>query len=225
MSVTLAEIRADANRYLKYTDTTNFTQADRDEMINDAVRKYSQDRPLNIVAALTATSTAWYSLPSDWEEDFSALWEIEYPIEQSPKETIAPEYWDVEYMLISGSTAQRLRFDVNNPSSGDTFWIKYTKRHVFDGSGNSNIPTCHRNAVAYLSVSLMCQALADFFGGKADANLTNVEFIDQPSRVEEWEKLALNWLKKYKLEITQEVNGIHGQIDFSQNMYFDRNQE
>jgi hypothetical protein len=224
MGVTLTQLQEDTNRYFKHS-TGNLSQVDRNAIIDDAIRKYSQERPLNAISAKTGASDAWYSLPSGWEEGFSVIKEIEYPVESTPKEIIKPEYFDVQHMLVSGSTVQRLRFDLGNPSLGETFWIKYTKRHVIDDSGDSDIPTAHRNAVAYLSVSLMCQAMADFFGGKSDTTLTSVDFVDQPSRVEEWEGLAKIWLKKYHDEITQEVTGIHGQIDFSQDMYHDRNME
>jgi hypothetical protein len=223
MGVTLAQLRSATNRYLKYSgegNLANFTQADRDEIINDAIREYSLVRPCLTTQIVTGTTQDWYSLPSDYEDGFSSIVEIEYPVENSPKDVIDPKYWAIEQM----SDGKYLRFDENNPGAGNIFWVKFTKRQVLT-NGTSDIPDSDLNPIAYLATSLMCEALADFYGSRADANLTEVEIPGFTSRVGEFTEQARKWRKKYDALVKQSVTGTFGQIDFLQNAYFDRNEE
>lgn len=225
MATTLSDILKRTNDLLKYTDTTNLTTADRRDIIVDAVKEYSIRRPYFGMYAETAGSNNWYTLPSDFEDGFSTMIEIEYPIQNNPKDTIKDEYYSITEMIISSVATKVLRFNFNAPTEGEVFWWKYTKRHVFDSSDNTTVPLADKLGLSYLCCSILCTALADHFTSRADANLSEVEMPGMTTRKDEYQSMAQTWWTKYDKTITQAETGVEGYVDFSQDMYFDRNEE
>ena len=221
MATTLSDILKRANELLKNTNTSVLSTADRRDLIVRAVREYSVRRPYFGVYAQTAGSNNWYSLPSDFEDGFSSLKAIEYPIQNSPPDYIDDKYYFIDEM----ADGRMLRFTSNAPSIGEVFWIKYTKRHTFDSSDTSSVPLSDEMGIAYLSCSIFCAAIAGYYAGRAEANLTNIEMPGMESRKDEWSSQADYWWKRYDKEITESTTGVEGYIDFSQDLYFDRNTE
>ncbi len=225
MAVTLTTLLARTNELLKNTDTVNLTTADRRDLIVRAVREYSIRRPYIGMYAETAGSDNWYTLPSSYEDGFSSIIEIEYPIENTPPDTIDSEDYKIDTMIISSTTTRVLRFINNSPTSGEVFWWKYTIRHTFDSSDNSTVPDADELGVAYLCCSLFCNALANHYAGRADANLSEVEVPAMTTRKDEYQSMASTWWTKYDNTITQRETGVEGYINFSQDMYFERDEE
>ena len=221
MGVSLTDLTALTNAIVKFTDTTILSVIDRTLLIKESVKKYSKKRPLIQTEIYTGTESDFYTLPTNYEDGFSEFYEIEYPIEISPKSIIQPKYWAVEQM----GAGKKLRFNLNNPGSGNTFWAKYTKRHIFSDSGSSDIPVSDETALSYLCASLFCDSIADFYASRSDPNLPNIQMPGFDSRTAEWQSQAKRWMKKYNEEIINNVSGVEGQIDFSQDMFFDRNSE
>jgi len=221
MGVSLTDLTTLTNALVKFTDTTILSNTDRQLLIEESVKKYSKRRPLIRTEVYTGTTSDFYTLPANYEDGFSEFYEIEYPVEASPKEIVEPKYWAVEQM----GTGKKLRFHSCNPGSGNTFWAKYTGRHTFDGSGDSLIPICDKTALAYLCASLYCEAISDFYASRSDPNLSEVQIPGITSRTMEWQAQAKRWMHKYDEEIIDTVSGVEGQIDFSQDMYFDRNKD
>ncbi len=225
MAVTLTNLLSRTNQLLKFTDTTNLTTADRRDLIVKAIHEYSVRRPYFGMYAETAGSNSWYTLPSDFEDGFSSMLEIEYPIQQTPKSIINQDYWYIDTMIVSGSAVRVLRFSSRAPTNTETFWLKYTKRHTFDSSDNSTVPNADEIGVAYLCCSLFCAALADHFASRADGNLTEVEVPGLTTRKDEYQSMASTWFAKYDKLITQVVLGVNDSVNFSQDMYFEREDE
>ena len=222
MGLTVTQIYNRANELIKYTEYTIFPQTDRENIISNAVvKEYSRRRPLQQLAVMTGASDNWYDLPSDFEDGFSVIQEIEYPVESSPKDIIAPKHYEINLM----GDGKKLRFDYNNPALNQTFWMKYTIRHSFNSNGESEIIQADENGVVYLTVALWCKALADKFAEKADPNLSEIELVPYTGRVDEWNNNYEKWMKMYNEWMVDSITGVHGQIDFSQDMYFDRNDE
>jgi hypothetical protein len=220
MGVSLTSLTSLVNALIKFTDTNILSNTDRQLLIEESVKKYSKKRPLIRTEIYTGTTSNYYTLPSNFEDGFSEFYEIEYPVESDPKEIIQPKYWAVEQM----GTGKQLRFYNNNPGSGNTFWAKYTSRHIFS-SGTSDIPESDETALAYLCASLFCDTIADYYASRSDPNLPEVQIPGFDSRTAEWQSQAKRWMKKYDEEIIDTVSGVEGQIDFSQDMFFDRNPE
>jgi hypothetical protein len=171
--------------------------------------------------AIVAGSDNWHSLPTAWEVGFSSIKEIEYEIEQTPKRTLDKKDYYVSLM----STERKLRFDRNNPTNGDTFWVRFWTRHSFDSDGNSEIPVADETALSFLVMSNYCDAFADHYASRADPNLSEVEAISQPNRVAEWSDKAKDWQAKYEKELKDSYTGVHGGVGFIQDPYWDRDDE
>lgn len=225
MATALSDILKRTNELLKFTDTVNLTTADRRDLIVRAVREYSVRRPYWGITAQTAGSDNWYSLPSDYEDGFSFMHEIEYPVGNTPPDTIDDDNWFIDTMIVSSTAVKRLRFVSNSPTNGEIFWMKYTKRHTFDSSDNSTVPDCDELGIAYLCCSLFCAALADHYAGRSDGNLTEVEIPGMTTRKDEYQSMAQTWWTKYDKSLPQLEDGAEGYINFSQDMYFDRDEE
>ena len=220
MSVTLTQLLTKANNHLKFADTTNYTTAQREDACRSAVKEYSKRRPRYILQSYTATASQFYDLPTSWDQSFSYIQEIEYEVDQTPKETIKQKYYSIDLM----SDGYKLRFGNQYPTSGDTFYVKYYGLHSFDSSGDSNIFDADLVGLSYLAASIMCEELATFFASKADGNLPNVEIVEFNTRVDEYTKKSREWLKKYNKEI-QGDNSTWDNIDFIDNSYWDRNDQ
>jgi len=224
MGLTLTQIANDANRYLRNNNTEallNLPQTDRDEIVKDAVKKYSRVRPITRLEVFAGNNTGFYNLPAAWIEEFSTISEIEHPIEQSPPLIIRPENYFISLM----ATGKMIRFRFNNPGQNSTFWVKYTIEHTFDSTGTSTVPTTDKDVIAYLSTSLMAQAFSSFFASKATNSLADVEIVGYNTRVAEFNTLAEKYLKMYVEDITDDNTGVYGQIDFVRDLYFNRDDE
>lgn len=221
MTVQLSEIKTQANALLREDDRLVLTDDNIDRHISSAVREYSKRRPYRIVYEETGVSNGQYALPSDFEEGFSRIEEIEYPINEAPKCVIDPKWYDIE----SVPSGRVIRFRYYNPTNGEMFWIKYTKRQWYDTDGGTTIPESDLDGIVNLSVSIMCEALANYYATKANVNLTEAEPFQYDTRVAEYNSRANKHREKYDMLIRPDVSGVTGHVDFSDQMFFDRNAE
>ena len=224
MGLTLDTLYAQANRLLLNNDSHALgilSEADRKLLIKDVIRVYSKKRPLVQLEAYTGTSDDWYDLPAAWDDGFSSIYEIEYPIENSPKDTIAEKDYYIDLM----SGGKKLRFNRNNPKADATFWVKFLIRHTFDSLGDSEIPESDQTAIAYLIMSIWCEAFATHFASKADPSLAEAEAITYTSRVDEYTGKARDWNTKYNNELKDEYTGTYGKVGFLQDPYWDRDND
>lgn len=224
MGVSLSEILADTNRWLLTNDAQSLailSTSDREDIIRSAVRQYSRRRPYLILQAYTSVSDNWYDLPDSWEDGFSRIQEIEYPIENTPPNRID----EIDYFISLMSDGKKIRFIRNNPTTGNTFWVKYQIRHAFDSAEASDIPEDDRTVLSYLCISLFCDALATHFASKADPSLPEAQLLEYTSRVDEYSKKAREWMKRFKDEFQDEDTGTYGEIGFTQDNFWDRSND
>lgn len=220
MGVTLTQLLAEANNNLQYADTTILTTAERENACKKAAQEYSRIRPNPLLQAYTGVGgdAPYYDLPTSWDQGFSVILEIEYPINRVPKEIIRQRYWSIDLR----PTGRQLRFGTVNPATGETFWVKYTGSHSFDSSGNSFIDDTDLYGLSYLATSIMCQMLATFYAEKADPNLPNAEIVEYKDRVDEYTKKARDWKKKYHSEIKSDLTSTWDTIPFVDFSYWNR---
>jgi hypothetical protein len=221
MSLSLDTIRSRCNSVLKFSNLTQFSQSDRDVCIMNALSRYSRERPFTEVQSYTGTSGAFYDVPTYWEEGFSEIAEIEYPVLTTPKTVLDPRYYEV----VKNPTGYKIRFDYENPGDGNVFYIRYSKRYTFNTNGEAAIPAHDEDAIVYLSVSMMCHTLANYFASKSNPSLPEAEVVGFTTRVDEYTKKADDFNAKYEKVLYRFQSGCWGSIDFLNNMHWDRNDD
>jgi hypothetical protein len=218
MAVSLERLLNLANNNLQ-DSTNNLATADRQELVKKAVIAYSKRQPYVTIQAYTGNATGFYAKPTGWDDDFSSFREIEYPVEQSPKQLIRRSDYDLELT----PTGDQLRFFQNKPGDNKTFWVRYTAAHPIDSDSNySTVAAKDAEGISYLATALMCGALASFYATKANSNLANVDIVGYATRTQEYKGLATHWAKLYDKAIRETITGKHDYIPFISNSYWDR---
>lgn len=223
MSLTLRAIADNCNTHIlskSTNDLANFTQADRDAVIKDGIKKYSRVRPVVIVQEYTAVDSNTYDLPIQWLEGFSTISIIENPADQSPPVIEKEE----NYYISNTPTGKKLRFKYTKPSVGTLFWVSYTIMHTMDSTGASTVPDTDLDVVTYVASMLLCQTFAAFYATKANNSLQNVEIVGYESRVSEYKGLATTFKDLYMSEVIDDDPGVYGSVNFMRNEYFDRDE-
>ncbi len=190
----------------------------RQDLIKNAVKIYSKRRPLLKLSAQTGTTNYTYDFPSNWEDHFSTIYNIEYPINKNPPEYIRTK----DYMIDLMTGGYQLRFLRNQPSNGETFWLRYFIRHSFDADGVSEIPDADINGVIYISMVQWCSAYAQHYASKADNLLENTELIAQPTRVQEYSDLSSKYMKMFDDTIPANNEFIYDEVGFMEDEYWYR---
>jgi len=221
MGLTLRAIADNCNTHIlskNARDLANFSQADRDAVIQDGIKKYGRVRPLIIVQAYTASDSNKYDLPTSWLDEFSTISLIENPADQSPPAIEREE----NYYISNTPTGKKIRFKYTKPAVGTIFWVSYTVMHTIDSTGETTVPSTDLDVVTYVSCMLLCQSFAGFYATKADNSLVNVEVVGYETRVSEYKGLAKTFNTLYESEVTDDDPGVIGNVNFLRNEYFDR---
>jgi len=220
MGLTLTQLLDEANENLQFDDTIILTTTERENACKKAVQEYSRIRPFYILESYTGVGgdAPFYNLPTAWDEGFSVIAEIEYPVNRVPKEIIRQRYWHIDLR----PTGKQLRFGTVNPATGETFYIKFTGRHSFQSSGASNIDEADLVGLSYLATSVMCQMLSTYYAQKANANLPNVDIVEYKDRVAEFQTKSNSWKKKYHQTIKPDLTSTWDNIPFVDWSYWNR---
>jgi len=190
-----------------------------DLYIEDGVRQYSKKRPRKDIYEHTVVTgeTTYFSLPTDWEEGFSSIIELEYPVTTDNKTKFPPEIVDQKSYKVdrvpSGATSVlRLIFiDYPYPSVGEIFWARYTKRHTVDATASS-IPIADEAAVINLIMSICCNTIANYWLTTQSSSI-GADVINYQSKADEYSKRASQYFSMYNGEIKDLETGIIGEWD------------
>ncbi len=237
MAVTLTQIFNQANSLLNFNDTVAITDTKKVDIIDSAVLEYSRKRPQLTITQFIGTDEAFYTVPGKFEPGFSEIIEIELPLKKpdgsfvpnNPKVVIDPRGYTTD-LLPDGNTV--IRFDQQSvfgnfqPAKDEAFWVRFTSRYTVDSGQLTAIPNFDLTALAYEAASLWSLSLASMFSGKADNQLPEVEIVGYPVRPTEWRNNAKEWHDKFiELVAIQGETGLNTNLDFSDFMYWDRDQQ
>src|SRR6266702_34791 len=129
----------------------------RDALLQMAiVERYSQDRPREIVSDVNGSGSALVALPSDpdsFEDGFSQIRSIEFPMGSIPPSYLLDEDW----RLYRAPDGQKLMLLSSSASAVDVLRITWTGRHKNDGS---TVADSDFFAVCDLAAALCYEALA-----------------------------------------------------------------
>ncbi|WP_119301137.1 hypothetical protein [Dongia deserti] len=170
-------------------DTAKITVADRDRALGLAFGRYGKDRPRIKVEDLAGAGTNELALPVGWQDGFSDLKSLEYPVGNIPPTFIAPEFRRLYQK--PASTVIQLDSAIGN---GQAVRATYTIRHQVDAVTDT-IPVDDREPIASYAAAILLDELAAFFSGASDSTI-QADVVDHRSRGDQFASRA-NRLRKF----------------------------
>ena len=179
--------------------------ADRDALITQAVQqRYSKDRPRVLVSDITADGTSDFALPTgpstppeQFEDGFSEIHTVEYPVGNVPETYIDGADWK----MYRKPTGLKIRLLVTVPNAGESIRVEWTLRHTPGTSGqqavNTTIPDADFEAVCDLAAALCCEALAATYAQTRDATIS-ADAVNYRTKSQEYLALATALRARYE---------------------------
>ena len=164
------------------------TTTQRDNALGDAVREYSKRKPDIKVEDVAGDGTRLLSLPASWDDDFSVIRSIEYPIGSIP-----PTLFDSHDFYTSPSETK-----IQTPSAvanAENARIKFTIRHVVSGAADT-IPVDDLEPVCNYAAAVLFDELAAAYSGDQDSTIP-ADSVDHQSKAEEFRRQASNLRKRF----------------------------
>lgn len=131
----MAKALLDFQNYVDYLVSDKKPQLDttkRDEFIQQAVSQYSNRRPQVITETITGDGNAYLSLPSGFDENFSTILGIEYPLDQQPPQFLKMTDYMLQAVPISVEVkGVRIAWPSSNyPPVDVEAYFSYTLKHA-----------------------------------------------------------------------------------------------
>jgi len=145
-----------------------FTAQQKERAIQQALKEYSQVRPLITAQDYAGDGTTYdLTLPTGWQDGVSTVQQIEYPAGQRQPIYIEPADWRF-YVTPSG---KKIRLASITPSTGTTLRLTYTKLHAIDAA-QSTVGSLDEEAVADLAASIGLTDLAAVYANTQSPTIT-----------------------------------------------------
>lgn len=133
--------------------------------IDEAVRRYSKDRPRLIIDILPGTGRHLIDAPAGWEEG-SRIVAAEWPADQDPPSIRRPG----DVVPYDHPEGVKLMFRLTPPAIGETARVTFTAAHRLSAFDDT-VPAADCAAVAYLAASLLLEQLAVATAGDTDSTI------------------------------------------------------
>jgi hypothetical protein len=166
------------------------TPDERDRALQLAVERYSKDRPREVVEDLAGQDSKQLPLPTAWENGFSSLINIEYPIGNWPPTYIEPGY----YGMYNAPGAQVIMVSASIPST-DSVRCTHTIRHQVTDTVDST-PASDNEAIASYAAALLCDQLASQYSGDTDTTI-QADSVEHSSKARDFATRANSLRKRY----------------------------
>lgn len=171
-------------------DAGKLTPTDRDLAIAAAVIRYGKDRPRSKVEDITAPGGYYLPLPSGWEEGFSKLGSLEYPLGQVPPAYLESGSWGMYNAPVGWQVMVR-----DSLPAAVSLRASYTIRHVLDATTDT-IPETDREAVASYAAAMLADQLASLYSGDSDSTI-QADSVNHQSKAAEFAARARALRKRY----------------------------
>ncbi len=163
----------------------------RDAAITQAIlQRYSKDRPQIKVTDVAGNGTALLDLPAGFEDGFSFVEQIEYPVGNIPPTVLEEEDWDDEYRT---PTARKILLLSATPAASETLRVSWTARHLEDAT---TVPEADFEAVCDYAASLGFDALAARHVPTGDATLA-ADTVNYRTKSDEYLRMARALRRRY----------------------------
>jgi hypothetical protein len=172
-----------------------FSGDDRDRLIKQAItQRYSKDRPREITSDVAGNATNIIALPigpssEPFEENFSVVRSIEYPIGSVPPSYILDSAWQM-YRIPAGL---RIMLVDSAPPASASLRINWTLRHKSDGT---TVYSEDFEAVCDYAASLGFDTLAAKYTQSRDSSI-QADAVNWRSKGSEYLSLAKKLRQRY----------------------------
>ncbi len=169
-----------------------------DAAIAAAVIRYSDDRPDSAIEMLSA-SDGGLGLPEGWQEGFSRVVKIEYPIGHRPPTYLKPEDWFMYTLPATTGTppvAEHTTIElVASPPEGANAQCIYTVKRLLDANRDT-IPSKHMEALCCWAAALLCDEISAAYSANTDSTI-QADSVDQTSPARSYAQRANTLRNRY----------------------------
>lgn len=160
--------------------------------ITAAVRYYSCLRPRHLTVDLAGDGVSHtFDMPSTFT-DTSVIESVEYPANYQKPAILSYDRW-----TIYQTDARRLRLLDTVPGIGETIRVVYTAEHIVDDTTDT-VPSTDFEAVCCLAASIVCGAVAAYYGHTVDPTI-EAAYINYRTQADEWRALARQYQDRAKM--------------------------
>ena len=215
----LDDYKARVNNHIR-TDDTEIEDSDIEDAVQDAVEGYSRIRPRNRRAEITGSGVYDLTLPTDWQDNFSLITEVEYPAGEREPEIVDTREW----IIFKTSSTTVLRLLKDTPTATETVRIIYTVPHTLSASA-STIPDMDYQAICYLAAAILCLDLSARYTATIDSTL-DADTVNWRTKGDEYARLAdrflVQWNTRMGLRFGDAVQAATGKADYDWSFSWDR---
>ena len=159
-----------------------------EDVVLEAVAKYSQYRPQVKVEDVAGDGGFLYTLPSDWINEFSSIVQIVYPYDDTDQ---IPNVLKTQNYMISredGISVLKLRFLSSSPNDTEEYRLVYTLPHTMT-TASTTVPEVDQRAVVNYACGLFAEILAAEYEKKGPTTMPDLQF-DLNSKAREYWRQA-----------------------------------
>jgi len=163
--------------------------------IGQAVKKYSRDKPREVIEDEAGSGAFDYAVSGldEWSDDFSSIRQVEYPVDDDDRTANILD--DDGWMIYEKPAGKVLRFTEDTPVTGESIRITYTALHTCSDSA-CTIPGIDEEAVQLLAAAYFLDMLAVYHAQDGDASI-NADAVAHDSRAAEYASRAARYRKQY----------------------------
>ena len=178
------------------------TAGERDDLIEEAVRQYSRDKPRVVTAVLTGDGSAQnFAVPTGWTFRFSTVVTLEHPVDNVPRDLVDLQD-NIEVVERADGVESLDLLQITLPSA-ETARIQFKAQHVLTSTPNSStIPDNDFDAVCNLASAHIASALAAFYAETRDDTL-DADIVNHENKAVLFGEIARSSLAKYKNHIEE----------------------
>lgn len=194
-------------------DQQLLTDTEIEDHIRQAVTRYSVDRPCEVVADVNGLGTRYLALPSDFEEGFSVVRAIEYPISSDPPAYLDPR--DVGFYrtpAVVGPPAVPATLGLRSTWNIDTgtanVRIVYTGRRTLGATtAETTVLDGDFDALCDLATSNCCDAIAQKYA-RTHEPILGASGVAYGDKAEVWGKRARRYEARYRTEMGPRIASV-----------------
>lgn len=137
------------------------TTPQKDAAIAEALKRYSLDYPADAVAVITGDGVSYtFPLPTGFEEGFSTITAIEYPLAHQVPVYLEPDAYGMYRDPTTGDLMLRL-YNLTL-AVGEQAGVSYSGRHTVT-EDEDTVPATQQELVAWLAAAICCRQLAAYY--------------------------------------------------------------